>query len=209
MTSPPYCLFRWCLLTAKSTGVSEKRCMENISQLLPPHPDRFIKSGGEVLNKPWVYPRSNKTNMRTTMTFVMLLATSCCTSQQQSKPQTLHNAEFNWTITIPEGFESVPAEDWEKMQNKGAQAVQNTYGEKVENLSTVIFVFRKGQFNYLEANYQPFDPDIDGDYQASCKGVNEVLYATFRTQIPNASLDSTSSVQSVSGLEFQDRKSVV
>lgn len=141
--------------------------------------------------------------MRTTMTFVMMLAISCCTSQQQSKPQTLHNTEFNWTITIPEGFESVPTGDWEKMQNKGAQAVQNTYGEKVENLSTVIFVFRKGQFNYLEANYQPFDPATDGDYRASCKGVNEILYETFRTQIPNASLDSTSSIQSVSGLEFQ------
>ena len=141
--------------------------------------------------------------LRSTVTFVMMLAISGCTSQQQSKPQTLHNAEFDWTITIPEGFESVSAEDWEKMQNKGAQAVENTYGEQVENLSTVIFVFRNGQFNYLEANYQPFDPAIDGDYQASCKGVNEILYETFRTQIPNASLDSTSSVQLVSGLEFQ------
>lgn len=141
--------------------------------------------------------------LRSTVNFVMVLAISACTSQQQSKPQTLHDAEFNWTITIPEGFESVPAEEWEKMQNKGAQAVQNTYGEKVENLSTVIFVFRKGQFNYFEANYQPFDPAIDGDYHASCKGVNEILYETFRTQLPNASLDSVSSVQSVSGLEFQ------
>lgn len=141
--------------------------------------------------------------LRSTVTLVMVLAIFGCTSQQQSKPRSLHNAEFDWTITIPEGFESVPAEEWEKMQNKGAQAVQNTYGEKVENLSTVIFVFRKGQFNYLEANYQPFDPAIDGDYRESYKGVNEILYETFRTQMPNASLDSASSVQSVSGLEFQ------
>src|SRR5688500_12937505 len=98
----------------------------------------------------------------------VVVTLSGCKGFGDVKSQTLHNKEFNWTITIPEGFEKVSAEDWAKLQNKGAQAIENTYGEKIENLSTIIFAFRNGQLNYLEANYQPYDKAVDGDYRSSC-----------------------------------------
>ena len=133
----------------------------------------------------------------------LTVASSVCSGQISNKPQTLRNKDFKWTITIPEGFEEVSEDDWQRFQTRGAEVVEDTYGEKVENLSTIIFVYKKGQFNYLEANYQPFDPEIDGDYSESCKVVNEIIFETFRTQIPTARLDSVSSVQTISGLEFQ------
>jgi hypothetical protein len=126
-----------------------------------------------------------------------------------SNPQTFHNEDFKWTITIPEKFTSVSPGDWEKLQNKGAQAVEKTYGEKVENQATVIFVFKNGDYNYLESNYQQFDPDVDGDYRESCKVVNEIVYETFRTQIPNAKIDSASSIERISGLDFHTFKLVL
>ena len=130
-------------------------------------------------------------------------ALMCCKPRTDSPAQTLHNREFNWTISIPENFASVSPEEWAKLQNKGAQAIENTFGEKIENRAKTIFVFKNGDYNYLESNYQPFDPEVDGDYIASCRAVNEIIYETFRTQIPTATLDSASSVETISGLEFR------
>jgi hypothetical protein len=140
----------------------------------------------------------------TPLLICLTIAFSVCYGQMRPpKAQTLRNKDFKWTITIPEGFEEVSEEDWERFQTRRARAVEDTYGKRVENLSTTIFVFKNGQFNYLEANYQPFDPEVDGDYRQSCKGVNEIIFETFKTQIPAAKLDSASSVQVISGLEFE------
>jgi len=134
--------------------------------------------------------------------FTLSVLVACKRRMDSAAGQTVHNEDFNWTITIPENFTSVSPDDWAKLQNKGAQAVEKTYGEKVENQATTIFVFRNGDYNYLESNYQPFDPEVDGDYRESFKSVNEIVYETFRSQIPTAKIDSASSVEEVSGLDF-------
>ena len=90
---------------------------------------------------------------------------------QSSKSKEFFSKDFNWTITIPEDFETVNPEQWKAMQNRGADAIEKTYGEGVENHSNTIFVFKSDQFNYFEANQQPFDPEKDGNYEESFKGV--------------------------------------
>lgn len=140
---------------------------------------------------------------------ILLLATSflsSCTGQTKTEPQTLYNDEFKWTITIPENFANIEASEWKKMQNKGLDAVEDTYGEKVENQTEIIFVFKNADFNYLESNYQPYDIEIDGDYLSSCQVVNEVLFETFQAQMPGAKIDSVSSVEKINNLEFQTYK---
>lgn len=96
--------------------------------------------------------------------------------------------------------------DWEKLQKRGTDAIEDTYDEVVVNNAKTIFVFKNGDFNYLESNYQPFDEDTDGDFIESCKNVNEVLYETFKAQMANAVVDSSSSVEKIGGLEFQTFK---
>lgn len=125
-----------------------------------------------------------------------------CTGQKAPK-QEIHNNDFNWTITIPENFESVSSADWEKMQNKGADAIEKTYEGKVVSQAKNIFIFRSDQLNYFESNYQPFDPDVDGDYLQSCKTVKEVLYETFMTQMPGVKIDTVTTVEKIDNLEFQ------
>ena len=146
--------------------------------------------------------------MRTTILncIILLLLFSSCNSQTKSDPKTLYNEDFKWTIVIPENFNSVSPSDWEKMQNKGADAIEDTYGAEVENRAKTIFVFKNAEFNYLESNYQPFDVKVDGDYLESCKNVNEIIYETFKTQMPKASLDSSSGVEEIGGLVFQTFK---
>ena len=125
-----------------------------------------------------------------------------CNGQTTPKKE-IYNKDFNWTITIPENFQNVSAEEWEKMQNKGADAIEKTYDEKVINQSRTIFVFKNDQLNYFESNYQPFDTAIDGDYFESCKNVNNMLYETFITQLPDIKIDSVSTIEKIDNLEFQ------
>ena len=128
-----------------------------------------------------------------------------CNGQTTPKKE-IYNQDFNWTITIPENFQNVSAEEWAKLQNKGAEAIEKTYEEEVINQSKTIFVFKSDQFNYFESNYQPFDISIDGDYLESCKNVNDILYETFKAQMPNIKIDTTKTVEKIDDLEFQTFK---
>tara|TARA_B110001452_G_scaffold265266_1_gene269639 strand:- start:135 stop:725 length:591 start_codon:yes stop_codon:yes gene_type:complete len=134
---------------------------------------------------------------------ILLLLFSSSNSQTKSNPETLKIEEFNWTVIIPENFEPINQEEWNKTLNKGINAIEGTFEEEVNNQATTIFTYKNGQFNNFEANWQPFDIEIDGDYMETYSEVNEMIYQTFETQMPDAKLDSISTTQKVSGLEFQ------
>ena len=126
-----------------------------------------------------------------------------CHGQSGSKPTIVFNKDFHWKIEIPPGFESVPAEEWMKLQNRGTAAIEKTYEGKVENNAKTIFVFKSDQFNYFESNWQPFDSTTDGNYLESFGSVNKIVYTTFETQMPMAKLDSASSQETIDGKLFQ------
>ena len=124
-----------------------------------------------------------------------------CSRQKASKE--IYNDQFKWTITIPENFDTVSPDQWQKLQNKGQKAIEDTYEQKVVNQAKTIFVFRTDELNYFESNYQPYDTAVDGDYLESCKNVNNILFETFMSQMPDIKIDSTYSKETISGLEFQ------
>lgn len=124
-----------------------------------------------------------------------------CYSQINPKKE-VYIKDFKWSITVPENFETVSPEDWKKMQNKGEKAIEDTFGQDIVNQSKTIFVFKSGQGNVLEANYQPFDISVDGDYLESWNLVNDALYETFRTQLPKAKIVRKNSVEKIDNLEF-------
>ncbi|MEJ8843228.1 hypothetical protein WG954_12635 [Lacibacter sp. H375] len=110
---------------------------------------------------------------------------------------------LKWKIVIPEGTKTVSNEEWNKLEEKGAAAIEKTYGEKIESQATTIFVVKYDDRNYLEANQQPYDSISDPDYPAYFRSVNEVLYTTFKEQIPNATIDTASTEELIDGLTFQ------
>jgi len=126
-----------------------------------------------------------------------------CKGQSDSKQQTLYYDDFRWRITIPENFVNVHPDASSKLQDKGVQPVENSSGEQGDDEIRTIFVFKNGDFNYLESTYQLFDPAADGSYMASCKDDREIVFETLRTQMEMAEIDSVSTVQVISGLEFQ------
>ena len=128
-----------------------------------------------------------------------------CAGQASPKKE-IYNKEFNWTITVPEIFDTVSAEQWAKMQDRGADAIEKTFDERIDNRANTIFIFRSDQLNYFESNYQPFDTKTDGDYLESCKSVNEMLYQTFVSQMKGIKIDTTTSTEKIDNLEFQALK---
>ena len=132
----------------------------------------------------------------------LLFQAAICNGQSSSTAREIYNKDFKWKVSIPEGFELVPDTAWTGMQNKGAAAVEKTYDMKVENQAKTIFVFRSDQFNYFESNYQPFDSSKDGNYLETYKGVDDVLYGTFKAQMPDARIDSSFTTEIIGGLEF-------
>ena len=134
-------------------------------------------------------------------TCIALSANICRAQSTQSRE--IYNKDFNWTVVVPKGFENVSSEQWAKFQNKGASAVEATYGQQVVNKAKIIFVFRSGEMNYFESNYQPLDTTVDGSYIESCKKVDGILYETFVTQMPGVKIDTLHGAEKIDGLEFQ------
>jgi hypothetical protein len=142
--------------------------------------------------------------MKTFTLFFIFLALTLqgCVGQSIPKRE-VYNKDFNWTITIPEDFENVSVKEWKKMQNRGAQAIEQTINEEVINETKTIFVFKSDQLNYFESSYETFDTSTDGDYLTACKSVIEVLYQTFINQMPGINIDTSSTVETIDNLQFQ------
>ncbi len=136
--------------------------------------------------------------------FLTIILQSC--NGQFTPKKEIYNEDFHWTITIPENFQQVSAKEWAKMQNKGADAIEKTYDAKIINQAKTIFVFKSDQLNYFESNYQPYDVATDGNYLASCKNVNKVLFETFKTQMPGIKIDSSTSIEKIDNLKFHTLK---
>ena len=125
------------------------------------------------------------------------------TYSQNSSKNEYYNGEFKWNIVIPENFQYVNSEEQKRLQKKGKDAVEKTFGEEVINQCKNIFAFNNGKFNYFDSSYQPFDTEIDGDYKTTCKAVNNILYETIKTQAKNSKIDTISSTEIIDKLEFQ------
>lgn len=115
---------------------------------------------------------------------------------------TIHIEDFNWTITIPKSLSLVDKSEQEERINKGEEAIEKTTGEDIVNEAVTIFAYKNGQITNLEALWQPFDEEVDGEYLETYSEVNNIIYQIFETQMPNAKLDSISSKQKVNDLEF-------
>ena len=125
-----------------------------------------------------------------------------CKEKKKSERRLVYNEDFKWTISIPAGFDTLSKDKWSVMQGRGEKVLEETHGVEIENNAKTIFVFQSDQFNYFESNHQPFDSTEDGDFSESFHALNDMLYSTFESQMPKAKLDSSSSVQTISGLQF-------
>jgi len=133
--------------------------------------------------------------------FVLTLLVAC-SAKKQAPERKLHQTEYGWTMTLPPGFDSVPPKDWERLQNRGREAVEQTFDTTIENRARMLYIFQSGQYNYFEAIVQPADYTKGKLYRESFKGVNDLLFEALETQMPGVRLDSTYDEEIVGGLRF-------
>lgn len=120
----------------------------------------------------------------------------------QNSGSLFYSPEFKWKIQIPEGFEKVDHEEWARFQGKGEQALEKTVGQDIINHSKTIFVVKSGNFNYLETNYQPFDTKTDGSYEEANAFINDIVYKSFKENMPNAKVTNTRTKEKINNLLF-------
>lgn len=120
----------------------------------------------------------------------------------QNSGSTFYSPDFKWKMEIPEGFEKVDNQEWARLQGRGEQALEKTVGQNIINHSKTIFIVKSGNFNYIEANYQPFDPKTEGSYEESNNSVNNIVYKSFKENIPNAKITNTRSKEKINNLPF-------
>ncbi|WP_418360281.1 hypothetical protein [Sphingobacterium detergens] len=138
-------------------------------------------------------------NIYAFLAIILLLFQNCSGQKTDTK---FYDKDFKWSIQIPKDFTKVSAKEWAEKQQRGENALEKTTGEAVINEAKTIFVFKTDDMNYFEANYQPFDINIDGDYRENNRNVNHALYQTFRDNMPNARIDTLSSTEKIDSLFF-------
>jgi len=141
--------------------------------------------------------------------FIVIISFLNSLNTVAQSPNVYYNKKFKWTITLPEGLDTVNTVEWKKMQSKGEELIEETMGmEMIVEVKTLI-VMRYDRFNYFESNYQPYDTTAFDSYAAGFTEVNEILYNTFKAQVPEAKLDSASSTAVIDGLDFLQYKVVI
>jgi len=124
--------------------------------------------------------------------------------EKEYPAQEKYTKEFDWTITIPEGLEPVSAEDWSLRQNKGMDLVEKEVEMEVENNTTTVFVFKKGDLNTMEVLRQSIQEAYPGvDYDEASNEIHSILYDTFVNQLEGVKVDTLTTTQKIDGLEFK------
>jgi type IV secretory pathway VirD2 relaxase len=149
--------------------------------------------------------------MKKTLSFIVasILITQICNGQDTTKRNEFYNKEFKWKILVPEGFDTMSAEQYEALQKQGVKDLEKTINGKIDGVAKRICAYKSKNsiFNYFEANQQFFDMKTNGDFFAQCKGDDDEVYDTFKRQLfNNTKIDTTISNETIDGLVFRKFK---
>lgn len=145
------------------------------------------------------YKKPNGMRTIYVVVFIVLFLV-CCTNKVETAEIKMYDKHFNWSVTIPENFEAIDAAELSKMQQKGTQAIEKTYDELITDNTTPIFNFKNGKFNIFEAKRQTYE-EIE-NYTETNKEIGNMIYATFKAQMPDAKIDTIFGFEQIDNLEF-------
>ena len=137
---------------------------------------------------------------------VIALSIQVCEAQTDTvkKERTVYNEKFKWEMTIPANFENIDDAQYNQVQEKGKNALEKGTDKQIDVSSTRILAFKNTMSNLFDSTYQHYDPAISGDYLTNCKNVYEILYNTFKQQMPSGTkIDTAASTEMISNLLFQ------
>tara|TARA_R110002073_G_scaffold89852_1_gene212382 strand:- start:7741 stop:8319 length:579 start_codon:yes stop_codon:yes gene_type:complete len=132
-------------------------------------------------------------------TLTLISFISC---KNQIKNRQFFIEEFNWTLVAPEGFKYTSAKEVKKIRGRGMEILKDTYGDEVEDRTINLFFIENGKLNKFEANFQPFDETVDGNYSEANKELNELMVNAFTVNLDDIKIDTISSKEKIDKLDF-------
>jgi len=142
------------------------------------------------------------------VTILLMFFSNCTNNNSSSRGQAADNKNklfdttFNWSIVMPEGFTKMSEADLSGLKNEG-RAFTKDAGFKTDAGKKTIFAFEDGPDNIFEASYQVENDDMVGIHPLSQKTQDLFLYLALKNKVPNAVIDTATSIEKVSNLEFR------
>ena len=123
------------------------------------------------------------------LTITLLSGRGQVTSKQDHQFQF---PQVGWKIKVPSDFTI--------MDSAQVAVMDNTANDS--GTSKTLISFSKGQYNFFSSTITPFDPARDGDWNGVNSKLKNVILETLRTQAAAIKIDTSSSVETIDGLEF-------
>jgi hypothetical protein len=142
-------------------------------------------------------------------TLIFLLLISCLSGYSQSDGGYTHYKDeaTGWSTRYPNSFILMTAEEVEKLEGRGKQALENTVDVGVEMSHKNLLWLKKDVFNMMTSNSQPYDLAVDGPYEDSQKLIYEMLEEAYKAQ--GLDVDVKYSTTKIDGLDFFTMQTII
>lgn len=132
---------------------------------------------------------------------LVILLLSACQPGTKKIPVTFQSHKIGWAITIPDGYSIMSDDKINDMNAKGKAAIENVYDSAITIDSLInLLTFSKDAFNMLGSTIEPFREEYPGEYAENNKGIQQLIYETYKSQGIKA--DSSSGMETIAGVKF-------
>jgi hypothetical protein len=120
----------------------------------------------------------------------------------QDSTRSLFIKQVGWSVEIPAGFSFMDSSHNAEIQRNGKKLLEDA--NKIEaDISTLVTLFTALRGKELfSSTIEPYNTGSNGSYINNVRKVSEFIYKTFEVRIPKATLDSSSSVIAIDGMNF-------
>ena len=133
---------------------------------------------------------------------VVLMLNVCLTAHGQGINKYLLK-EVGWTIELPRGFEKMSLAADAANNQKGKNAIESVINQPIDASGTrTLISATKNIHEYFNATITAFNVKKDGSYYKSNVAVKKLIYNTFKAQMPQAVIDSATTIKLIGGLKF-------
>jgi hypothetical protein len=147
------------------------------------------------------------------MRYIIVMLLFSVLANAQTKGGEFYSEDFNWSIVLPEGFKRLTDDELKGLENDGVDVIEKAYDTNLDGAlipNKTLFGIESGPNDFLEANMQAFDTAADGDYEESVKAVWEIIYQTFKSELPSdTKIIKKHSTEKISNLKFYKSTMVI
>jgi hypothetical protein len=114
-------------------------------------------------------------------------------------------SDIGLKLEIPSSFKVLTAAQNDALNKKGLKLVEDANHISLDASQTKTLISaKKNESNYITVTMTPYNVSQDGPYMESVKQVNNLIYNTFHSKIPDAKIDTSTSKKNIGDREFKE-----